>query len=83
MTVRQFDAPASITRPPSRTRDRGRGSLARIAWLLARFIRREAVHYEVYEAHFGGSVRAFRRDLAALRSARIYRGGTLLGSDVS
>ena len=83
MTIGQFGAPASITRPLSRNRDRGRGSLARIAWLLARFIRREAVHYELYEARFGGSARAFRRDLAALRSAGIYRGGLLLGSDVS
>ena len=83
MTIGHFDAPASTTRPPSRTRDRDRGSLARIAWLLARFIRREAVHYELYEARFGGSVRAFHRDLTALRNARIYRGTTLLGSDAS
>ncbi len=83
MTVREFDAPASITRSPSYTQDRGRRSIARIAWLLARFIRREAIRYELYEARFGGSVHAFRRDIAALRSAGIYRGTDLLGSDAS
>jgi hypothetical protein len=83
MTVRRFDVHASITRPPSCSQARGRRSIARIAWLLARFIRREAVRYELYEARFGEPVSAFRGDVAALRAARIYRGTELLGSDAS
>ena len=83
MTIRHFDAPASITRPPSCTQDRGPRSIARIAWLLARFVRREPVRCELYEAHFRGSPREFRRDLATLRDAGIYRGAELLGSDAS
>ncbi len=81
MTLRQFDVHASITRPPSCTQDRGHRSIARIAWLLARFIRREAVRYELYEARFGASLSAFRSDIGTLRAARIYRGTELLGSD--
>ena len=71
----------SITRPPSCTQGRSRRSIARITWLLARFIRRESVRYELYEARFGASAAAFRNDIAAVRAARIYRGTELLGSD--
>jgi hypothetical protein len=80
MTIRIFDAPASITRPPSHTRDRGHRSIVRIAWLLARFVRHEAVRYDLYEKRFGGSVASFRSDITAIRNARIYRGAERLGS---
>jgi hypothetical protein len=81
MTPRRFDVHASITRRPSCTEDGSRPSIARIAWLLARFIRREAVRYELYEARFGASSTTFRSDVVAVRAARIYRGTELLGSD--
>jgi hypothetical protein len=81
MTPRRFDLHTSITRRPSCTQDRSRRSIARIAWLLARFIRRESVRYELYEARFGASLTAFRSDIGAVRAARIYRGTELLGSD--
>ena len=80
MTSGQFGAPAPITRPPFHTRDHG-GTNVRIAWLLARFVRREPVRAEHYISRFGGSVHAYRRDVAALRAARIYRGRELLGSE--
>ena len=81
MTFGQFGAHAPITRPPFATKVRG-GANVRIAWLLARFVRREPVRAELYISRFGGSVHAYRRDLAALRAARIYRGHELLGNDV-
>ncbi|MDP9024461.1 MAG: hypothetical protein M3N13_03670 [Candidatus Eremiobacteraeota bacterium] len=40
--------------------------------MIARFLRREAVRFELYEERFGRSVRSFRRDIAALRDAGIY-----------
>jgi len=81
MTLRDFDACASITRPfPSRqARDR---STIRLAWLLARIIRREPVRYAPYKSRFDRTEYGFRRDIRAIRQARIYRGTELLGSDV-
>jgi len=81
MTPHRFDVHASITRAPSCTQNRSCRSIARIGWLLARFIRRDAVRYELYEARFGASLTAFRSDIDAVRAARIYRGTELLGSD--
>jgi hypothetical protein len=84
MTTRQFDAPASSPRRAS-TEKRSRRPIARIAWLLARFVRREPVSYEPYKERFGGTMHAFRSDLTALRNAGIYRGTERLGirSDAS
>jgi len=79
MTTREFDAPASSTRPASSRQDRRR-PITRVAWLLARSIRREPLRYEHYARHFGGSPYAFQSDLAALRRASIYRAGKRLGS---
>ena len=83
MTVRQFDAPASSPRRASSMQERGRLPVVRIAWLIARFVRREPVRYELYQQRFGRSRRAFRSDIAALRDVGIYRGTERLGSDVS
>jgi hypothetical protein len=79
MTPRTFDAPASLTRRISSRADRAR-RLDRAAWLLARFIRREPVHYAIYERRFHRSSASFDEDVAKLRAARIYRGTTVLGS---
>ncbi len=79
MTPRTFDARASLTRRISSRPDRTR-RLDRAAWLLARFIRREPVHYVIYERRFHRSSAAFDEDLTKLRAARIYRGSTVLGS---
>ena len=79
MTVRQFDAPASSPRRAF-TEKRSRHHIARIAWLLARFVCREPVRYEAYEERFGASRHAFRRDLTALRNAGIHRGTERLGT---
>jgi hypothetical protein len=82
MTTRQFDAPASITRPVSSRQDRSGRSVTRRAWLLGRFIRREPVRYAHYKARFGESSGMFHGDIATLRAARIYRGAEVLGNDV-
>lgn len=82
MTTRQFDAPVSSTRPVSSREDRSGRSVTRIAWLLGRFIRREPVRYEHYKACFGESSCTFDEDVTKVRSARIYRGSELLGTDV-
>jgi hypothetical protein len=79
MTPRTFDAPASLTRRVSSRPDRAR-RLDRAAWLLARFIRREPVHYVIYERRFHRSSASFNEDVAKVRDARIYRGRTVLGS---
>jgi len=79
MTTREFDAPASSTRPASSRQDRRR-PITRVAWLLARSIRWEPLRYEHYARRFGGSLYAFQSDLAALRRASIYRAGKRLGS---
>jgi hypothetical protein len=80
MTVCEFDAPASSTRPASSRKDYGRRPIIRVAWLLARSIRGEPLGYEHYERRFGRSPYAFQSDLAALRRASIYRAGKRLGS---
>jgi hypothetical protein len=81
MTTREFDAPASSTRRISLRQVRSRRSVIRAAWLLARFIRREPVRYELYAARFGVPAGVFRSDIATVRAARIYRRAELLGSD--
>jgi hypothetical protein len=78
MTICEFDAPASSTRPASSRQDRQ--PIVRVAWLLARSIRREPLRYEPYAQRFGGSPYAFQSDLAALRRANICRAGKRLGS---
>lgn len=80
MTHTEFDARASITRPFSARHDRDRSTL-RIAWLLARMIRREPVRYGPYRRAFDRTEYGFRRDIRAIRKARIYRGTELLGND--
>ena len=80
MTTGQFDAPASCPRRASSTQKRSHRDIARIAWLLARFVRREPVRYEPYKERFGASMHAFRSDLTALRNAGIYRGTERLGT---
>jgi predicted DNA-binding transcriptional regulator YafY len=79
MTPHRFDAPASITRPASPSHDRARRPLVRIAWLIARFVRRDAVRFDLYEQRFGKSIRSFRRDIATLRDAGIYLDATHQG----
>ena len=79
MTPRTFDAPASLTRRVSFRPDRAH-RIDRAAWLLARFIRREPVHYTAYERRFGRSTSSFESDLSTVRAVRIYRGYTVLGS---
>jgi predicted DNA-binding transcriptional regulator YafY len=46
--------------------------VVRIAWLLARFIRRDTVRFDSYRERFAASPRTFFRDIAALRDAGIY-----------
>lgn len=72
MTIREFDAPASLTRPEAAPYDRAHSPVVRTAWLITRFLRRDTVRFELYEERFGRSVRSFRRDIAALRDAGIY-----------
>jgi hypothetical protein len=79
MTIHEFDAPASSTRPVSSRQDRRR-PIIRVAWLLARSIRREPLRYEHYARRFGESPYTFQGDLASLRRANIYRAGKRLGS---
>ena len=77
MTVRDFDARASSTRRFASCHDR---AALRLAWLLARIIRREPVRYGFYKRRFDCTEYGFRRDIRAIREARIYRGTELLGS---
>ena len=72
MTIREFDAPASITRPAAPSYDSGSRPIVRVAWLITRFCRRDPVRFERYEERFARSIRSFRRDLAALRDAGLY-----------
>lgn len=72
MTYLEFDASASITQPAHASWDRTRRPLVRLAWLLARFDRRDAVRFDQYAVRFGRSLRSFRRDIATLRDAGIY-----------
>lgn len=76
MTVQQFAAPASTT---PHCNWRLRRPIVRVAWLIARLMRREPVSYAGYEARFGRSLRSFRRDIAALRDAGLYLDTNLHG----
>jgi len=49
----------------------GHSRIVRAAWLIARFVRREAVRFELYRDRFGASPRAFRRDLALVQNAGV------------
>jgi hypothetical protein len=82
MTARQFDAPASSPRLASSTQDRSH-PVARIAWLIARFVRHEPVGYRYYYERFGRSMNSFHSDITTLRSARIYRNAERLGDDIT
>jgi len=82
MTLRDFDARASSTRRFASCHDRDRAAM-RLAWLLARMIRRQPVRYVPYKSRFDRTEYGFRRDIRAIREARIYRGTELLGSDAS
>jgi biotin operon repressor len=77
MTIAEFDAVASAPRfrrpsypGPRRTPYEQR--IVRVAWLVARFARREFVTMERYRERFGMSVRSFHRDMAVLRDAGMY-----------
>ncbi|HEX3464404.1 MAG TPA: hypothetical protein VHS78_10195 [Candidatus Elarobacter sp.] len=80
MTVHDFGAHAPITRRFASCHERDRAAM-RLAWLLARIIRREPVQYGPYRRRFDRTEYGFRRDIRAIRDARIYRGSELLGSD--
>lgn len=71
MTESQFAVPASDTRPGHIPVEHGHSRIARAAWLIARFVRREAVRYDLYRDRFGASAQAFRRDLAAVQDAGV------------
>ena len=45
--------------------------VVRIAWLLTRLVRRDAVDFNAYRERFAASPRTFFRDIAALRDAGI------------
>ena len=72
MTSHQFAVRASITRPDSIPVECGQSRIVRIAWLVARFVRRDLVRFESYRERFGTSLRTYHRDIAALRDAGIY-----------
>jgi biotin operon repressor len=77
MTIAEFDAVASAPRfrhPsfPGPQRSQCEQRIIRVAWLVARFARREFVSIERYRDRFGVSVRSFHRDMAALRDAGMY-----------
>jgi predicted DNA-binding transcriptional regulator YafY len=71
MTAPQFAVPASRTRPARTPVEYGRARIVRAAWLIARFVRREAVQFEIYRERFGASPQTFRRDLAAMQDAGV------------
>ena len=71
MTGPQFAVPASSTRPDHMPVRYGHSRIVRAAWLIARFVRREAVRFDLYRDRFGASPRAFRRDLAAVQDAGV------------
>jgi len=78
MTVRRFDAPASMsparrfTLLPSLKRGGVAFRIVRLVWLTARFTRHEQVTIDDYRRRFGVSLRSFRRDIALLREAGLY-----------
>ncbi|MBV8368126.1 MAG: hypothetical protein JO036_04210 [Candidatus Eremiobacteraeota bacterium] len=51
--------------------EHGHFRIVRAAWLIARFVRREAVRFELYRDRFGASPRTFHRDLAAVQDAGV------------
>ena len=71
MTGPQFAVPASRTRRDRAPVEYGHSRIVRAAWLIARFVRREAVRFELYRDQFGASRRAFARDLAAVQDAGV------------
>ena len=71
MTEAQFAVPASCTRPDHISVEYGHSRIVRAAWVIARFVRREPVRFELYRDRFGASPRAFLRDLAAARAAGV------------
>jgi hypothetical protein len=77
MTIAAFDAPASTPRFRRLTfsgtyRKPACRQIIRIAWLIARFARREFVTIDEYRGRFGASLRTFHRDLTVLRDAGMY-----------
>ena len=72
MTGPQFAVPASSTRPDHMPVEYGHSRIVRAAWLIARFVRREAVRFELYRDRFGASPQTFRGDLAAVRDAGVH-----------
>ena len=71
MTGPQFAVPASRTRPDHTPVECGHSRVVRAAWLIARFVRHEAVRFEIYRERFGASPQTFRRDLAAVQDAGV------------
>ena len=82
MTIRDFDARASSTRRFASRHDRDRAAM-RLAWLLARMIRREPVRYAPYKRRFDRTEYGFRLDIRASATPESTGGGELLGSDAS
>ena len=78
MTERIFGASTPITPPSFPAQDLTRRRIARIAWLVTRFVRKEPVRYEQYKERFGAPSRPFCCEVAALREAGIIRGSELL-----
>ena len=72
MTGPQFAVPASSTRPDHIPVEYGHSRIVRAAWLIARFVRREAVRFELYRDRFGASAEIFHRDLAAVQEAGLH-----------
>jgi HTH domain len=79
MTTAEFDACASAPRYRRRTvpythrmKKPCERTVVRVAWLIARFARREFVAIDRYHERFGVSLRTFRRDLAVLCDAGMY-----------
>ena len=71
MTGPQFAVPASSTRPDHIPVEYGNSRIV-AAWLIARFVRREAVRFELYRDRFGASPETFHRDLEAVQEAGLH-----------
>lgn len=72
MTSRRFNEPAPVTRSVPAVFDRTTRPIIRVAWLIARLLRHDAVRFALYQQRFEKSVRSFHRDLAVLRDAGAY-----------
>lgn len=77
MTHADFDVLTSSTRSVSGTRASAQRSrwerpIVRVAWLVARLVRRERVTIDLYRRRFRVSLRTFRRDIANVRDAGMY-----------